>query len=74
MADKKEDNEMKTQKLNNCKEETMPTIQISKPYYLCLRCGHTWQGRSGATDYPRACPKCHSLRWDKAEKQEDGKA
>lgn len=39
-------------------------IKIRK--YHCLRCGHDWIPRK--EDYPRMCPRCKSVLWDK-EKQ-----
>lgn len=29
----------------------------------CLKCGHVWLPRV-ATEKPRICPKCKSVRWD----------
>jgi len=48
-------------------------VMISKPHYLCNKCGHIWMGRLGATEYPRMCPNCKSLRWDKEKKASQDK-
>ena len=36
----------------------------------CLWCGHRWIPR---VSKPVACPKCHSIKWDKEAKQTDDK-
>ena len=43
-------------------------IKIAK--YQCLRCGHSWIPRS--PEYPRLCPKCKSVRWDRERKVKNG--
>jgi len=42
-------------------------LMIEVEHHHCLKCGHVWQPRKGRTDYPRICPKCKSLRWDKQD-------
>lgn len=44
-------------------------LMIPKPHYACKKCGHIWMPRVGATDYPRKCPSCQSLRWDREDAQ-----
>lgn len=39
--------------------------EIKLPTFTCLRCGHIWIPRK--TDYPRMCPKCKSVLWDKSK-------
>ena len=56
----------------NKKQEEKMQIMIPKPHYLCQKCGHVWEGRKGARDYPRICPSCHSITWDEAKKEENG--
>ena len=46
-------------------------LMIPVKHFACLRCKHVWQPRPGATDYPRMCPKCKSLRWDKPLKPQE---
>jgi len=41
-------------------------IKIGK--YHCNKCNHEWIPRQA--DYPRICPKCKSVRWDKPVKEE----
>ena len=38
--------------------------KIKMDGYRCEACGHEWVPRS--TERPALCPKCKSLRWDKA--------
>lgn len=59
--------------LDNYKEVNNMDLMIPVKHYVCLRCKHTWQPRPHITEYPRACPKCHSIRWDKSNNQENGK-
>lgn len=47
------------------KEVSAMEIMIKVKHYVCNKCGHTWQPRPGATDYPRMCPGCKSIKWDK---------
>jgi len=50
-------------------EQDMNQIMIPKQHYVCNKCKHIWMPRPGATNYPRACPGCKSVRWDKEEAQ-----
>lgn len=42
------------------------SIKMKLPHYKCLRCQHEWIPRK--EDYPRMCPECKSVRWDKPKK------
>jgi hypothetical protein len=52
-------------------ESNTPTF-TSSGKYCCLRCGHTWKGKSKKPHnteklWPRKCPKCQSLRWNRKQ-------
>jgi predicted Zn-ribbon and HTH transcriptional regulator len=41
-------------------------MKIKLDGYQCQKCGHEWAPRN-KKDYPRMCPKCKSVRWDKKD-------
>ena len=52
----------------------MPKVNITKEYWKCNKCGHTWESRkdwdnSEETDKPIQCPKCKNPRWNMGDLQ-----
>ncbi len=45
-------------------------MKIKLKKLQCNNCGHIWTPRK---EEVRICPKCHSLRWDKNNKEKSNK-
>lgn len=47
-------------------DNTRPPGEFLTIAYRCGKCGHEWVPKGlRYIDYPRMCPRCKSVRWDR---------